>query len=225
MYADSGLTALVAVIKLHIDMHRYSDALNELFSLRKSLKGLDKLSFSWAAHYPSDYRHFILKFLDDRNRVGAYALTRDRYATAAAYFLKYIKNHPEQLVPSFSTLQRKFKRQMNTPWHWRNTVEKTQSSEAAQSVRWQRLTRQKPMTLQWRMFMSGPAFRLALKGLAYVLPRSHNSEELTILARQHTFGPLVRNHRRSKKAVKREIARYLARVEQGGVIRHLSITT
>ncbi|KDR74701.1 hypothetical protein GALMADRAFT_560727 [Galerina marginata CBS 339.88] len=124
MYSNSGLTALVAVAKLDIDVHRHYDALKNLFSLRRSLDSLDMLSFSWAAHFPSGYRPFILRFLEDPNRVGEYMLTGERYATAAAYFLKYVCNNPEQIIPSFFTVQRKYKKQINSPWHWRNTVAK-----------------------------------------------------------------------------------------------------
>ncbi|KDR74704.1 hypothetical protein GALMADRAFT_141052 [Galerina marginata CBS 339.88] len=211
MYTDSRLTALVAVAKLDIDIYRHYDAFNDLFSLRKSQDGRDKLSFSWEARLSSDYRRFILKFLDDPSRAGLYLLTGERYATAAVYLLKYICNQSEQTIPSYSTVQRKLKKQVNAPWNWRNIVAKANSSEAAHIVRWQRLTKQ-PMKILRSVHISGRAFWLALRCLAYVLPRADSSEALTVLAHQHPFGPLTRNHRRSKKAVKREIARYLAKI-------------
>ena len=60
-----------------------------------------------------------------------------------------------------------------------------------------------------------PWFWLGLKCLVHVLPRSDSSEELTVLARQLKFGELSWQDICEANDVKREIARYLARVEYG----------
>ncbi|KDR74732.1 hypothetical protein GALMADRAFT_249627 [Galerina marginata CBS 339.88] len=215
IYAEPRLTALASILQLEVNKSSDLDILFVLFSLRKSHRRLDKLSFLYWVHISPDYRRFILEFLEDPRRSGIYTFTGKRYATAAVYFIKYISNHLEQITPTFSTLKRKYIQQRNTPWLWHKIVQKTRSSEAAQIGRWQVLNK----GLGWGstiMLNSDRAFGLALRCLAHVLPRSERSDELTTLARRHTFGPLSRKYPYRKRAMRREIARYLARVEQEG---------
>ncbi|KDR64845.1 hypothetical protein GALMADRAFT_149244 [Galerina marginata CBS 339.88] len=218
-YADPCLTALVSIVKLEIDAHpsRNIYILFELFSFHNAPGTLDKLSLSYWAHYSSEYRRFILEFLENHRRCGIYAFTREHYATAAIYFIKYISNHHEQITPSLSTLKRKHIQQKNTPWRWRKIVQKSNSSEAAQVVQWQLLKNPGMSIFHWGnhgLLLSDRAFGLALRCLVHVLPQSASSEELTILASQHKFIPLSRRRPNRKRAVTREIARYLARAEQ-----------
>ncbi|KDR74792.1 hypothetical protein GALMADRAFT_249682 [Galerina marginata CBS 339.88] len=219
MYTDSRLTSLVSILKLEvmISHSRNTDILLELFSLSNTQHLLDKLSFSHSAHLSPNYRLFILEFFEDPSRCGIYTLTSERYATAAVYFLNCISNHLEQIIPYPSTDERKYMQQRNTPWLWRKILQKIPSSEATQIARWQALKNQRRLKLyrgSSNMLKSDRAFGLALRCLVHVLPQAAISEELTVLASQHTFGPLLRKRPNRKRAVKQEIARYLARAEQ-----------
>ncbi|KDR74806.1 hypothetical protein GALMADRAFT_563320 [Galerina marginata CBS 339.88] len=219
MYADYCLTALISVVELEISQGRNTHVLHELFSPSKAQQGLDKLSFLHFAHCLSDYRRFILEFLEDPRRSGIYTFTREQYSTAAVYFIKYISNHPELITPSLSTLERKYIQKRSTPWRWRKIVKETHPSEAAQIARWQLLKNQGRLSLRWNssnIFKSDRAFGLAMTCLVHVLPQCASSEKLTILASQHAFGPLSRKRPNRKSAVKQEIARYLARAEKKG---------
>ncbi|KDR74796.1 hypothetical protein GALMADRAFT_563223 [Galerina marginata CBS 339.88] len=219
MYSDSCLTALVSIVTLEITEFADLAILPEIFSLSKAQHSLDKLSFTFSAHLASVYRRFILDFFEDPRRCGIYTLTRERYATAAVYFIQYISNHVEQITPSLSTLKRKHMHQKNTPWLWRKILQKARSSEAAQILQWQLLKNRKRLISRRgisNMLKSDRAFGLALRCLVHVLPQSAISEELTILASQHTFGPLSRKCPDRKRVVKEEMARYLARAEQEG---------
>jgi len=211
MYSDSSLTALVAVVSMKVVWMRFLFGRDHLFQLNKADRTLDKLSFSTEVHMRPEYGRFISEFLEDHNRSGIYALNGQRYATAAVYFLKHIQNHREQTPSSRPGIYRKFKRRDNTPWLWRRTVKHARSSEAAQIVRWHALNGRKRS--DWSLLTAEQAFYLALKCLVHVLPRSDSSEELTVLVRQLKFGPLSQKDTRHKSAVRREIARYLARVE------------
>jgi hypothetical protein len=209
MYSDLSLTALVAVASMKANWMGRNHSFYHLFQINEARWALDKLSFSTEVHATPEYGRFILDFLEDHNRCGMYALNGHRYATAAVYFLKYIQNHREQITPSnWRNVYRKFRRQNSTPWLWRRTVNNTRTSEAAHIARWYPHNGRRGY--DW---YPERAFYLALKCLAHVLPRSESSKELTVLAHQLKFGPLSRKDTRKKCAVRREIARYLARVE------------
>ena len=211
MYSDSSLTALVAIASMKIVWSRFQRGCNCLFQVNEAL---DKLCFGVCVHKLPEYGRFILDFIEDPNRSGIYALNGYRYATAAVYFLKHIQNYWEQITPSsLPEMCRKYKRQRSTPWLWRRTVINARSSEAAQLeiVQWYAPNGRK--RLYWDLHKAEWAFYLALKCLAHVLPRSESSKQLTVLARQLKFGPLFWKDTRKKCAVRREIARYLARVE------------
>jgi hypothetical protein len=212
MYSDSSLTALVAVASMKAVWSRFQYGCRRLFQLSKARWALDKLSFSGDVHMSREHGRFISDFIEDHNRSGMYALNGHRYAMAAVYFLKYIQNHWEQITPSsWPNIYRKYKRQRSTPWLLRRTVNNARSSEAAQIIRWQ--AHNGTTRLDAGLFIAEHAFHLALKCLAHVLPRSESSKELTVLAHQLKFAPLSRKDTRKKSAVRREIARYLARVE------------
>ncbi|KDR67129.1 hypothetical protein GALMADRAFT_258539 [Galerina marginata CBS 339.88] len=209
MYLDTNLTALVAVAKMKI--HRpFRDGVN-LFPLDKAQWAMDKLSFLFSVHLHSEYGQFISEFLEDPNRSGVYVLNGQWCTTAAVYFLKHISNRTEQIFPSYDATKRKYRRQINLPWLWQKLVHQARSSEAVQIVK-QQLRRQGRLTL-YGLFNSEGAFRLALKCLVHVLPKSDISEELTAMARRQKFGLLSRKDTHRKRAVTREIARYLARVD------------
>ena len=212
MYSDSSLTALVAIVSMKTVWSRLQYQRNYLFPLNRAQWALDKLSFSGNVHMRPEYGRFISDFIEDPNRSGIYALNGYRYAMAAVYFLKYIQNHWEQLIPSgWPNLHRKCTRQRSTPWLWRRTVNNARSSEAAQIVQWYAPNGRK--RLYWDLHKAEWAFYLALKCLAHVLPRSESSKQLTVLVRRLKFGPQFWKDTRKKCAVRREIARYLARVE------------
>ncbi|KDR79541.1 hypothetical protein GALMADRAFT_1244311 [Galerina marginata CBS 339.88] len=186
---------------------------HDLFQLGKPQLVLDrdKLSLSREIHWPEEYRQFILEFLEDPNRSGVYALNSQRYTTAAVYFLKHISNYSEQMLLLYDTPGRKFKRQINLPWLWRKLVHQAPSSEAARILKWQLKRQSRPAI--YRLYQSQRVFRLALRGLVHVLPKSDISEELTALARRQKFGLFSRKATRRIRTVTREIARYLAGVD------------
>ncbi|KDR67178.1 hypothetical protein GALMADRAFT_258560 [Galerina marginata CBS 339.88] len=211
MYSDANLTALVTVAKMKVNYLSLNKAMY-LFQLHKAQWVLDKLSFSYSVHTHSEYGQFISEFLEDPNRSGVYALNSQWNTAGAVYFLKHISSHSEQILPSISvTWRRKYTRQRNLPWLWRKLVHQAHSSEAAQIVKL-RLRRQGRLTI-YQLSNSEGAFHLALPCLVHVLPKSDISEELTALARRQKFGPLSRKDAHRKRAVTREIARYLARVD------------
>ncbi|KDR67121.1 hypothetical protein GALMADRAFT_258526 [Galerina marginata CBS 339.88] len=183
-----------------------------LFHLDEAQQALDKLLFSRDVHLDSKYGQFMSEFLEDPSRSGVYMLNGQRYATAAMYFLKYISNHSEQILPSYNATNMKYTRQRNLPWLWRKLVQQAGSSEAAQTDKWPP-RKQRIFRITYPQHKSEHAFHLALKCVVHVLPESDISEELTALARRQKFGPLSRKDARRKKAVTREIARYLARVD------------
>ncbi|KDR67136.1 hypothetical protein GALMADRAFT_1129943 [Galerina marginata CBS 339.88] len=213
MYSDTSLTALVTVAKIKVHWRSFL-AGDNLFQLDEAQQALDKLAFSNYLHYYLEYGQFISEFLEDPNRSGVYMLSGQRYATAAVHFLKHISDHSEQILPSLNIAKWKYTKQKNFPWLWQKLVQQARSSEAAQIFKW-RLRRREKSPLDPLRGVRGyeHAFRLALKCLVHVLPKSDISEELTALARRQKFGPLARKDARRKRAVARAIARYLARVE------------
>ncbi|KDR69371.1 hypothetical protein GALMADRAFT_919068 [Galerina marginata CBS 339.88] len=211
VYSDPALTALVTMAERkvhHINSRWYTPTLD------KAQSALDKLGFSsHVQQYSLEYGQFILEFLEDPNRSGRYLLNGQRYAEAAVYFLVDISNHTEQIPPSNNTTKRKIERRKNLPWLWRKLVQQARSSESAQIVKWWPLEQEEMYITPYRRVYSEVSFRLAMIFLVHALPKSDISEELTALARRQKFGPLSRKDACRKKAVAREIARYLARVD------------
>jgi len=114
MYSDSILAALVAVASMEVDWSRFQHGRNHLFQLNEAHWALDKLSFGAAVHGDAGYGRFISEFVENHNRSGTHALNGQRYAAAAVYFLKQIRNLWEQMTPANGP----YKRRESIPWLW-----------------------------------------------------------------------------------------------------------
>ena len=113
-YSDSSLAALVAVASMKVDWSRFQLGRDHLFQRNKAHWTLDKLSFRGEVHINPEYGRFISEFVENHNRSGTYALNGQRYAIAAVYLLKQIRNNWEQKTPSNGP----YKRRESIPWLW-----------------------------------------------------------------------------------------------------------
>ena len=229
VYLEANLTALVSITRLLVCSRpwyqRDDNPMDHIFKLDPDQQQeiLRKIGFKSVER---NYLELLADYLEDERKSGIYALTGVRYASATIFFLEYTHSHLKQETRSKNSLH-KHNRRRNTPWMWQQQIGKRSLREKFRVIR-----RNLPLvadgeiepSIRDKRPIEIPAFRFALECLLHVIPRSSRSEELINCALRHTFGPLSRRYPRRTKLVKRELDKYLARMEGDGLSNRIRYT-
>ncbi|PPQ85048.1 hypothetical protein CVT25_010270 [Psilocybe cyanescens] len=219
MYSWPNLIALVAVFNLDAEWEQWAKGAPVLFRLRYRYRNLDDLCFGDWMHINEneEYSKFIGEFLGDPTRCGIYGLTGKRYAEAAKYFLHYICDHMEySMQPSYALHHWCYQRQITKILSRRRFI--TPNRFQAKKIKQRALRGREPHCAYLLPGACSAGFLLALHCLSFVLCKADRSEHLIGLARQRIFWSLSCIFPHDTRTARREVVRYLARVDAGEIL-------